>query len=98
MVDAVSWCIDNDIMVKYLRKHREEVADMWLTEFDEEEYREAMKKEIRDDTIVEHVEALVESTKWSVEDACKALKVTVEYYKKARENYENDFARMYEKN
>ena len=97
---AVVWCIKNDYMVEYLRKHRAEVTDMWLTEFNEEEYKEAMKEEGREEGltqgraeehargIVSSVEAIMSSLGLSLEDACKALNTTVEEYNSAKAQIE----------
>ena len=89
---AVNWCIHNDCMVQYLRKHREEVTDMWLTEYDEEETMQMFKEEYleqgleqgRAETIVKTVDALIANTDWSLEQACKALNISADEYNCAK--------------
>lgn len=44
---AVDYCIQNKILHEFLAKHRREVKDMCLTEFNEERYAEIMKDEGR---------------------------------------------------
>ena len=48
---AVDWCIENRILADFLQKHRAEVKDMFLTEYDEQEtmrlFREEYKAEGR---------------------------------------------------
>ena len=103
---AVNWCISHDCMVEYLRKHREEVADMWLTEYDEEETMQAFKEEYlaegraegraegqaeeRDRGIVSSVEALMSNLDFTVKKACDALNITEEEYNAAKQKVDVD--------
>ena len=82
---AVNWCINHDCMVEYLRKHKEEVADMWLTEFDEEEYKEAMKEEGRAEGRAEAVDILIAKKKLSMEEACDLMNLSTDEYKNAKQ-------------
>ena len=41
-------CIDHDVLKEVLTKHRREVVDMCLTEFDEEKYGEILREEGRE--------------------------------------------------
>lgn len=43
--EAVEYCIQNDILREFLEKHRREVKNMCLTEFDEERYGQLMREE-----------------------------------------------------
>ena len=95
---AVSWCIHNDCMVEYLRKHRAEVTDMWLTEFNEEEYKEAMKEEGREEGLtqgraeacISHIENLMKNADMTLEDACKALGIKIDEYNSAKAQIESN--------
>lgn len=42
---AVEYCIQNKILHEFLEKHRREVKDMTLTEFNEERYAEVIREE-----------------------------------------------------
>lgn len=46
---AVKECIDRDVLKEVLTKHRREVVDMCLTEFDEEKYGEILREEGREE-------------------------------------------------
>ena len=98
---AVTWCIKNDCMVEYLRKHREEVTDMWLTEYNEEEVKEAMRlnglAEGRAEGLAEginkgltqartqDVDALMTKLNMSLEEACETVEISVEEYQAAKQ-------------
>ena len=49
---AVEYCIQNKILHEFLEKHRREVKDMTLTEFNEERYAEVLKEEGRAEEII----------------------------------------------
>lgn len=87
--EAVNWCINNDCMVQYLRKHKSEVTDMWLTEYNEDEIKEAMRLDGLTEGRAEGVDALMSSTELSLEEACKALNITVEEYTSVRQKLIN---------
>ena len=90
--NAVKWCIENDVLAEYLRVHRGEVVAMMLTEYNEEEARRALREEAIEQGhaeglergLAQAVDALKETMHLSVEDACKALKITVEDYNRAK--------------
>ena len=88
--EAVNWCINNDCMVEYLRKHREEVTDMWLTEYNEDEIKEAMRldgiAEGRAVGLVTAVESIMANLSLPLAEACKALNTTIEEYNRMKES------------
>ena len=49
MLEAVDECISNGILVDFLLKNKAGVVNMYLTEWDEDEYREALRREARED-------------------------------------------------
>jgi len=51
--DAIHYCIKNDIMRGYLLKSSEEVKRMLSMEWNEDEYREAMKEDAREEGLEE---------------------------------------------
>ena len=51
--EAVDYCITNGILRDFLLKNKSEVTDMILTEFNEEEYREIIKQEAREEGLEE---------------------------------------------
>lgn len=46
---AVEYCIENDILKEFLIKHRAEVKDMCITEFDEKTFVEGIREEGREE-------------------------------------------------
>ncbi len=53
---AVDYCIKNDVLSEFLSKHRREVLNMSLTEFNEEKYMEMIKRERYEDGFDDGVE------------------------------------------
>lgn len=45
--EAVETCIDEGVLVGYLRRHRAEVKDMFLTEYDQERHERCLREEGR---------------------------------------------------
>lgn len=81
---AVDYCIQHDVMKEFMKKHREEVSDMFTEEWDldkaievraEEERKEALSKGLtkgRNDTLIE----LVRDKVISIADAAKRAGVS----------------------
>lgn len=70
---AVVYCIENDIMKKFLLKHRAEVTDMCITEFDEKVFVNGMKEEGR----LEEIYASVEAGDYSIERGAQKTEMEV---------------------
>lgn len=56
---AVDYCIENDVLCEFLEKHRKEVVNMCLTEFNEERYGRIMHEEGREEGRLEGVDAMI---------------------------------------
>ena len=61
---AADECIKNDILKEFLEKHRREVKNMCLTEFDEKKYEEVLK----DDAVSFHTYSLVSRGLLTIEE------------------------------
>lgn len=71
---AVNECIKNDVLAKFLLKHREEVEEMCLGEFNLEEYLEAEKEYIREEGHKEgHKEGREQGRKMEKEQSIKVM-------------------------
>lgn len=87
---AVNTCIENGILNDFLSKHRREVKNMCLTEFNEEAYKEMILREKYEDGLAEGIiqgktegklefaKSMVENGTITKEDAALALGVSVE--------------------
>ena len=49
MLEAVNECISNGILVDFLLKNKSGVVDMYITEWDEDAYREALRQEANEE-------------------------------------------------
>lgn len=89
--EAVEYCIQNDILREFLEKHRREVKNMCLTEFDEERYGKIMREEGWEEGMLQGIIETCEEMKLSMEDTValisKKLHVSLE-----------DARKMYEEN
>ena len=56
---AVDNCIKNGILADVLQKNRAEVVDMILTEYDEEEFRKALREDLRNEGLAEGIKATI---------------------------------------
>lgn len=61
LTDAVDYCIENGILVDFLRKNRAEVLGMLLEEFDVKKYERTLRREGREEGREEGVQIVVES-------------------------------------
>lgn len=56
---AVDNCIKNGILADVLQKNRAEVVDMILTEYDEEEFRKALREDLLNEGLAEGIKATI---------------------------------------
>ena len=71
---AVEECIRENILKDILEKHRREVYDMCLTEFDEQKYEDIVKEEAREEGLREgREEGLQEGLRKGREDTARSL-------------------------
>lgn len=54
--EAVVYCIEHDVMKEFLLKHRAEVTDMCITEFDEDVFVRGIKEEGREEGLEQGIE------------------------------------------
>lgn len=76
---AVDECIKLDILSEFLSKHRKEIKDMCLTEFDEEKYKKVVFEDGRMFTIYE----LVQKGKLTILEGAEELEMSVDDFKKS---------------
>ena len=69
ITDAVNYCIEHDVLAEYLLKHKAEVMDMLLTEYNEVETMESFKDEARDEMI--DLIAILSPEDWQLLMSCK---------------------------
>lgn len=80
---AVEECIKEGTLSEFLQKHRREVRNMCLTEFDEKRYEQV----VREDAIAFFTFDLVQRGKFSVEDGAEELHMSLPDFERAmREN------------
>ncbi len=89
---AVDECIQEDVLAEFLRKHRAEVMNVCITEYDEERVMDAIREESYAKGCeitaacakVQAVENVMTSLNVSVEEACKILQYLPEDYEAAK--------------
>ncbi|MBQ4530352.1 MAG: Rpn family recombination-promoting nuclease/putative transposase [Lachnospiraceae bacterium] len=102
---AVDECIKEDVLADFLRKHRAEVMDVCITEYDEKRVMDAIREEEREEgrkegrkegygegcarEKVQAVENVMTSLNVSAEEACKILQYLLEDYEAAKALVEN---------
>ncbi len=77
--NAADDCIKNDILKKFLLKHRREVNNMTLTEFDEKKYEQVVRSDERAFLVFE----LVQDGDLSIDKGAKKLGMSVSDFKQA---------------
>ena len=87
---AVDSCIKDGVLAVFLKKHRAEVLDMCITEFNEKSFIEGIKEEGREEGIIEGEKrgelkmcvSLVNQGKLSIEDGAQQVNMSIEEFKK----------------
>ncbi|MBQ6441488.1 MAG: hypothetical protein IJJ13_02705 [Lachnospiraceae bacterium] len=79
---AVDDCIKEGTLSEFLQKHRREVRDMCLTEFDEKKFEQVVKDDARAFTIFD----LVQKDKLSVEDGAEELNMDLADFERAMQD------------
>lgn len=77
--NAADDCIKNDILKEFLLKHRREVNNMTLTEFDEKKYEQVVRSDERAFLVFE----LVQDGDLSIDKGAKKLGMSVSDFKQA---------------
>lgn len=75
---AVDICIEKGVLADFLRKHRSEVEMDILTEFDEEEYKEMVREEGREEGVLNSLKNLMSNMHFTVDQAMEALGISAE--------------------
>ena len=81
IVKAINYCIENDILAKYLVNKQKEVANMLKQEWDFELEKEVLREEEREEGIITLVETVVElgkTQKEAIEIAAKRYHISAE--------------------
>ena len=81
---AVDECIKENILKDFLTKHRREVNNMTLTEFDEEKYKQVVREDALNFTIFK----LVQKGKLTVEEGAEELGMSVQDFLQAMKDNE----------
>ncbi len=58
VTEAMDECIDEDILVDFFEKHREEVVEVSIYDYDEEEVRKVLAKEMAEEMVGEMAEKM----------------------------------------
>ncbi|MBQ0064189.1 MAG: hypothetical protein KBT48_00330 [Firmicutes bacterium] len=93
---SMDYCIRNNVLEEFFKKHRSEVSDMVLTEFDEEKFYKALakeseekgiiigKKEEKVATTIRNVQSAMRNGNMSLEEAMKLLDIPKELQEECR--------------
>ena len=79
VTEAMDECIDEDILVDFFEKHREEVVEVSIYDYDEEEVRKVLAKEMAEEMVGEMAEKMAGkmAEKYAQEAAEKAVKENI---------------------
>ena len=83
VTEAMDECIDEDILVDFFEKHREEVVEVSIYDYDEEEVRKVLAKEMAEEMVGEMAEEMAEkmaeqlAEKYAQETAEKAVEQNI---------------------
>ena len=79
VTEAMDECIDEDILVDFFEKHREEVVEVSIYDYDEEEVRKVLAKEMAEEMVGEMAEKMAEqlAEKYAQETAEKAVEQNI---------------------
>ena len=72
---TVTRCIKEDVLKSFLTKHRAEVIEVILEEFDQEIYDEGMREEGREEEKTSSIRSLMKNLKLSAEEAMDTLDI-----------------------
>lgn len=82
---AVEECIDNDVLADFLIKHRAEVLDVCITEYNEKSFVNGIREEGIQQGIEETLASLVEDKILTIEEAAKRAGKNVDEFKEMME-------------
>ena len=79
VTEAMDECIDEDILVDFFEQHREEVVEVSIYDYDEEEVRKVLAKEMAEEMVGEMAEKMAGkmAEKYAQEAAEKAVKENI---------------------
>ena len=80
---AVTYCIDHDILRDFLIKHRAEVKDVCITEYNEQVFIKGIKEEGREEGRLLEIYRSVQEGDYSVERGAEKTGMSVSEFKKA---------------
>lgn len=83
---AVVECINNDIMADFLRRHRAEVMDVCITEYNEKTFVDGIREEGKEIGRIEEILVSVQEGDYGPERGAQKLGITVEEFAKRMEN------------
>lgn len=87
--EAVEYCIKNDILREFLDKHRREVKDMCLTEFNEERYGQIMREEGRVEAVIHMAERHCFSMAQTLDEIVEEIGISREEAKHLYDEYKS---------
>ena len=82
---AVTYCIEHDVLKKFLLKHRAEVKDVCITEYDEKTFVDGIRAEGREEGRLSEIFDSVQSEDYSVERGAQKANMSVPEFEKAME-------------
>ena len=82
MIEAVDECIKDDVLSDFFIKHRDEVIDVSIFEYDEEGVMDVMREEGRADATLKDIRNIMTKLNKSADEAMDILDVPI----KEREN------------
>lgn len=72
---AVDECISEGILTEFFKENREEIVEMSIYEFDQEVYDEVLREDGEMIGTLKAIENLMDTLKWTAEQAMEALKI-----------------------
>ena len=72
---AVDECISEGILTEFFKENREEIVEMSVYEFDQEVYDEVLREDGEMIGTLKAIENLMDTLKWTAEQAMEALKI-----------------------
>ena len=80
---AIEECIKEDKLKEFLEKHRREVCNMCLTEFDEKMYEDVVREEGIQEGILTEIFSSVEEGDYSIERGAQKAKMQINEFEEA---------------
>lgn len=78
MIEAVDECIKDDVLSDFFIKHRDEVIDVSIFEYDEEGVMDVMREEGRADATLKDIRNIMTKLNKSADEAMDILDVPIQ--------------------